>query len=85
MDHINEKIDSQMDALRKELFGRFASVKQFETLEHNVLGKLDEVQRQTDVCKSELMNTKNSISSHNWDINELKTQVYELKSTFAEI
>lgn len=31
------------------------------------------------------MNTKNSISSHNWDINELKTQVYDLKSSFAEI
>ena len=43
MDHINEKLDSQMDALRKELFGRYASVKQFETLEHNVSGKLDEV------------------------------------------
>ena len=28
---------------------------------------------------------KNSISSHNWDINELKTQVYELKGTFSEV
>ena len=31
------------------------------------------------------MNTKNSISSHNWDINELNTQVYDIKSSFAEI
>ena len=37
------------------------------------------------MCKSDLMNMKNSISSHNWDINELKTQVYELKGTFSEV
>jgi|LauGreDrversion4_2_1035121.scaffolds.fasta_scaffold199390_1 hypothetical protein len=27
MDHIMDKIDSQMDTLRKEIFGRFASAK----------------------------------------------------------
>ena len=84
MDHIMDKLDTQIDALRKDLFGRFATTKQFETLEHHVTGKLDEMQRQTDVCKDDLFNTKNAISGHNWDINELKTQVYELKSTVAE-
>jgi hypothetical protein len=45
MDHIMDKIDEQMDTLRKDIFGRFASAKQFESLEHRVFGKLDEMQR----------------------------------------
>ena len=61
-----------MDALRKDVFGRFATAKQFETLEYKVSGKMDEIQRQTDVCKDDIMNMKNSLSAHNWDINELK-------------
>lgn len=43
MDAINEKIDQQMDDLRKELFGRFASAKQLDTLEGRVHGKMDEI------------------------------------------
>jgi hypothetical protein len=31
------------------------------------------------------MNMKNSLSAHNWDINELKAQVYELKNHMADV
>jgi hypothetical protein len=31
------------------------------------------------------MNLKNFISGHNWDINELKTQVLELKTNMTEV
>jgi predicted RNase H-like nuclease (RuvC/YqgF family) len=85
MDAIMEKIDVQMDTLRKELFGRFASVKQFESLEHRLIGKMDEEQRQTDVCRDDILAVKNSISSHNWDINELKTMIFELKDGMAGV
>ena len=73
-----------MDALRKDVFGRFATMKQFENVEHRVIGKLDEVQRQNDVCKDDILTIKKQISSHTWDINELKVQVYELKGSMAE-
>jgi archaellum component FlaC len=46
---------------------------------------MDEIQRQTDVCKDDIMNMKNSLSAHNWDINELKAQVYELKNHMADV
>jgi hypothetical protein len=31
-----------------------------------------------------MIKTKNGISGHNWDINELKTQISELKETYPD-
>ncbi len=84
MDLVMDRVDTQIENLRKDVFARFATSKQFESLDTRIFAKIEDLERQLEQTKEEVITNKHSITSHSWDINDLKAQVHELKINMSD-
>jgi chromosome segregation ATPase len=84
MDLVMDRVDTSIENLRKDVFSRFATTKQFESLDSRVLSKLEDLERQLEQTKEDVTNSKNMQASHSYDINDLKVQVHDLKNQVTD-
>lgn len=80
-----DKVETLIDNLRKECFAKFVGVASLEGMEGRLMNKFPEFDRKLDQLKEEGNFIRNSYSTITWDINEIKAQLLDLKSTSSEL
>lgn len=80
-----DKVEILIDNLRKECFAKFVGVASLEGMEGRLMNKFPEFERKLDQLKEDGNFFRNHHSTITWDINEIKAQLFDLKSTSSEL
>jgi hypothetical protein len=73
-----KKVEILVDNLRKECYSIFGCSASLERMESRLMNKVPDFERKLEHLKDEGIVMRNTISSHTWDINEIKAQLFNV-------
>ena len=82
---IMDKVDTLVDALRKECQAKYTGSASLEAMEGRLMSKFPDFERQIQSTKEDVIGLKNQQSAYAWDINDTKAQMFDIKNTTSDM